>query len=79
MRAHCKQHCAPFSVHFIDNGLTKIVEIVCSKALYSILLPGTYKRGGRGGGGVGANNRMYYSLFVNGPVTGGTYKWGEGG
>ena len=40
---------------------------------------------GRGGGlylwegGGGANNRMYYSLFVNWPVTGGTSKWGEGG
>ena len=32
--------------------------------------------GGRGGG---ANNRMYYSLFVNGPVTGGTSKSEEGG
>ena len=31
------------------------------------------------GGGGGANNRMYYSLFVNGPVTGGTSKWKEGG
>ena len=30
------------------------------------------------GGGGGANNRMYYSLFVNGPVTVGTSKWGEG-
>ena len=28
---------------------------------------------------MGANNRMYYSLFANGPVTGGTYKWGEVG
>ena len=41
--------------------------------------------GGGGGlypwevGGGGANNRMYYSLFVNGPVTGGTSKWEEGG
>ena len=39
---------------------------------------------GGGGGfhpwiGGGGNNRMYYSLFVNGPVTGGPYKWGEGG
>ena len=32
-----------------------------------------------GEGGGGGNNRMYYSLFVNGPVTGGTSKWGEGG
>ena len=38
-----------------------------------------------GGGGLylweggGANNRMYYSLFVNGPVTGGTSRWEEGG
>ena len=31
------------------------------------------------GGGGWANSRMYYSLSVNGPVTGGTYKWGEGG
>ena len=30
-------------------------------------------------GGGGANNRMYYSLFVNGPVAGGTSKWEEGG
>ena len=30
------------------------------------------------GEGVGANNRMYYSLFANGPVTGGTSKWGRG-
>ena len=39
--------------------------------------------GGGGGfypwGGGGANDRMYYSLFVNGPVTGGTFKWGKGG
>ena len=34
---------------------------------------------GGGGGGGGANNRMYYSLFVNGPVTGGTSRWEEGG
>ena len=39
---------------------------------------------GVGGGlypweGGGANNRMYYSLFVNGPVSGGTSKWEEGG
>ena len=83
MRAHCKQHCALFSVHFIDTWLAKLVEIVCSKALHSILLPGTYKWGEVGalihGGGGGANNRTYYSLFVNGPVPGGTYKWGEGG
>ena len=38
-----------------------------------------------GGGGLypwergGANKRMYYSLFVNGPVTGETSKWGEVG
>ena len=31
------------------------------------------------GGGGGANNRKYYSLFVNGPVSGGTSKWEEGG
>ena len=31
------------------------------------------------GGGGGANDRMYYSLFVNGPVTGETFKWGKGG
>ena len=37
---------------------------------------GAYIHGSWGGG---ANNRMYYSLFVNGPVTGGTSKWGEGG
>ena len=34
--------------------------------------------GGGGGfyplGGGGAYDRMYYSLFVNGPVTGGTFK-----
>ena len=39
--------------------------------------------GGGGGfypwGGGGANYQMYYSLFVNGPVTGGTFKWGKGG
>ena len=33
----------------------------------------------RGGKGGGANNRMYYSLLVNGPVTGGTSKSEEGG
>ena len=27
---------------------------------------------------MGANNRMYYSLFANGPVTGETSKWGRG-
>ena len=32
-----------------------------------------------GGGGFHPWGEMYYSLFVNGPVTGGTYKWGEGG
>ena len=31
------------------------------------------------GEGGGANNRMYYSLLVNGPVTGGTSKSEEGG
>ena len=36
---------------------------------------GSFRPWGEGG----ANNRMYYSLFVNGPVTGGTSKWGKGG
>ena len=27
---------------------------------------------------MGANKRMYYSLFANGPVTGGTSKSGRG-